>query len=174
MPDFQIAPATLHILRRRLDLDGTAAAVLSEASVATGHALARRWNAHIEATTGLDRAADLDQRWFAPMLVDLLAGIGWGRVQLESLDDQALLIVHADSPEADPAGAPAPTCHFTAGTLATLLGDLAGAPVAVIEVDCLATGGPSCQFLAGSPELIGAARDLLTAGSEWREVLGGS
>ncbi len=175
MPDFRISATSLHALRRRLSATAAdAAALLSEAGAATGHALARRWAAQVESTTGLDRIGDLDHRWLEPLLSEFLVTVGWGRITIEPLAGIALLVHHPDCPEADPAGSDVPVCHFTAGALAALLSDIAGAPLAVIEVACGAWGEPDCQFLVGSPDLVGAAGDLLSAGGRWRDIVSAS
>lgn len=167
---FQISPESLRQLRRGLPgHDG--ANLLHQAGFATGQALAAEWRARIRERTALEDPALLDQRWFGPLLSELCEQLGWGSVEVESPGDQALLISSTQWAESDPDGADIPSCHFTAGALASFLTSQAGAPLAVLEVECRSCGAASCRFLAGSPELVSLAWDLLAAGGDWRDAL---
>ncbi|HRP09018.1 MAG TPA: hypothetical protein PLL69_11085, partial [Gemmatimonadales bacterium] len=65
----------------------------------------------------LDDPARLDQRWFAPLLSELCAQMGWGTLEVESIADEALLLTSAEWSESEPGSASQPACHFTAGAL---------------------------------------------------------
>lgn len=167
---FQISVESIRQLRR--GLQGQAGAeVLHQAGFATGQALSNEWRQGIADRTSLDDPSLLDQRWFGPLLSELCERLGWGPVEVEALGDQALVISSSQWREAEPGSAEQPACHFTAGALASFLSSQAGAPLAVLEVECRSCGGESCKFLAGAPELVSLAWDLLAAGGDWRDSL---
>lgn len=172
MPTFSISPASLATLRSRLHAEGLhPASILTEAGTATGNDLHRHWIEWIRARTALVDPGRLDSRWFAPLLEEFFRGLGWGTIRTAEQGDTALVLESNDWAEADDGDEGQPACHFTAGALAEFLGELANAPIAVLEVECRSAGDPGCTFLIGSPELVGAAEDLLDAGGSWRGVL---
>ena len=172
MPTLPIAPASLHLLRLRLESEGVdPAGILTPAGAATGHALAARWTGFVRDRAGLEDAAHLDARWFGPLLQEFLAADGWGDVVTSDLAGTAVLLESRNAAEADPDSATAPGCHFTAGMLAALLGDIAGESLAFLEVSCRSAGDDACAFLVSSAEVIAAASDLLAAGGSWREAV---
>ncbi len=172
MDDFSIAPASLHRLRRDLDAAGiaTASRILHEAGFATGQALDARWRNRVAQQTGLDEAGQLDLRWFRPLLDEMCVDLGWGSLTVSELGDDAVLLEAGDWAEALPGSAEVPACHFTAGALAAFLTAQAGAPIAVLEVECRSSGAEACRFLAGSAEMLAVAWDLLAAGGDWRDA----
>jgi hypothetical protein len=64
--------------------------------------------------------------------------------------------------EVQPESATRPSCYFTTGLLANLLGQAADAEIAVLEVECRSRGDERCRFLFGAPvtldELYGRLR----------------
>lgn len=172
MPALAIAPASLHRLRHRLDAAGgpVAAEILQAAGFATGEALANRWRNYVAEHTGLNDAGQLDVRWFGPMLDELCVALGWGSISVNELGDAAILLESGAWAEAEPNATRHPACHFTAGTLAAFLTDQAGAPIAVLEVECRSAGHDACRFVASAPAVLAAAYDLLAAGGSWREA----
>lgn len=175
MPTLSVSPVSLHRLRRRLTAagDATAASILHEAGFATGEALAGRWQSYVARRTQLSDHADLDRRWFGPLLGDLCEELGWGRLAIEEFDTGAMTCSSADWAEAEPETTARPSCHFTAGMLAAFFTSLAGTPIGVLEVECRSAGDSGCRFLVGSAELVGAAYDLMLAGGNWMDVVGG-
>jgi hypothetical protein len=73
--------------------------------------------------------------------------------------------------EAEPRGAPFPSCHFTAGMLSDFFTRLGGYPAAVMEVECRTRGEARCRFLVGSPDLLTWMYEGLTAGRAYEELL---
>ena len=104
MPFLCIAPASLHRLRQQLHShDPVAAArLLHEAGFATGEALADTWQHRITERTGLEDAAQLDSRWFGPLLAEVASEFGWGSLTLSELVEEALLLDSTDWSEALP------------------------------------------------------------------------
>ena len=171
-----IAPASLQRLREQLTshAPALAARILHDAGFATGEALAQVWPDRIRQRTGLDDPSRLDLRWFGPLLTEACRECGWGEATVSEFGDEALLLASEHWSEATPDGSLRPSCHFTAGALAAFLTRLAGAPIAVREVECRSAGKSGCAFVAGSPATIGGAWDLLAAGGDWRDAFAGA
>jgi predicted hydrocarbon binding protein len=75
--------------------------------------------------------------------------IGWGELALETLEPARLVVTVRDSPFAAAYGAAsAPVCHLTRGVLESLTASAFGAPWAVRETSCAATGAAQCRFEA--------------------------
>jgi hypothetical protein len=172
MISFTIAAASLHRLRRRLLAagPGTAAAILQDAGFATGESLSAMWRARVTERTGVDDAGELDADWFGPLLGELCGNLGWGTLTADAVADRALLLRSGDWAEAEPDTAEHPGCYFSCGCLAAFLTAQAGAPLAVLEVECRSCGHAKCLFLAGSAETLAAVYDLVAAGRNWREA----
>ena len=172
MPSFTIAPASLHRLRRRLLAagPGVAAAILQDAGFATGESLSLAWRARVSERTGMEDAGQLDASWFGPLLGELCQSLGWGALTTASVADRALFLASVDWAEAEPGSAEHPGCYFTCGCLAAFLTAQAGAPLAVLEVECRSCGSSACRFLAGSADTLAAVYDLVAAGRSWREA----
>lgn len=171
MISFRIASSSLHRLRHRLSAagPGVAADILKDAGFATGESMIAAWQAEVAARTGVGDSARLDAAWFGPLLQELCVGFGWGTLTTTVVGGHALLLSAPDWAEAEPRSGEHPGCHFSCGCLAAFLSGLAGAPLAVLEVECRTTGGSHCRFLAGSPETLAAVYDLVAAGRSWRE-----
>src|SRR5690606_12264438 len=86
---------------------------------------------------------------------DLFATRGWGRLAYESLHPGIGCLESSDRVEADPAaGASRPSCFFSAGLLANILGRTAGQPVGMLEVECRSRGDLRCRFIFGGSAAI--------------------
>jgi predicted hydrocarbon binding protein len=57
-----------------------------------------------------------------------------------------------------------PSCHFTTGLLANLLGQIAGTEVGVLEVECRSRGDQRCRFLFGGTEAVYAVYNRIVEG----------
>ena len=80
---------------------------------------------------------------------------GWGALSHEPRHPGVGLLhspnwVEADADEPDPER----SCSFTTGFLAGLLSELAGGPVAVLEVSCRGRGDEACTFAFGSEAVV--------------------
>jgi predicted hydrocarbon binding protein len=172
MPSFAIAPQSLHRLRQRLQAAGASAAadILQDAGFATGEALYDRWRNQVAAHTGLDDAGRLDVRWFGPLLDELCVELGWGSLTVTPIDDLAVMLEGGHWAEAEPGSSEHPACHFSCGLFAAFLTAQAGAPMAVLEVECRSRGDVACRFLAGSTATLATVYDVLAAGRPWREA----
>lgn len=81
--------------------------------------------------------------------------IGWGRLDFEEVHAGVGSVASGDWAEAEATGsARQPTCHFTTGMLADLLGRLIDDEMAVMEVACRSRGDGACRFLIGGPDAL--------------------
>lgn len=156
-PELAIPVASLAALRRALAGEvgaDSAARGLSAAGHAAGDALFTQLALAPEpdsapAVNGMSEAA------FWRKLSQLLASRGWGTLSHTNLHEGIGALDAADWVEADPeAAASRPSCFFTTGMLANLLGNAAGGAVAVLEVECRSRGDARCRFLFGSSDAL--------------------
>jgi hypothetical protein len=100
--------------------------------------------------------------------------MGWGELVVERIGMRGLELRSSDWAEADPGlGATYPTCFLSSGLLADFLTRLAGAPIAIMEVECRSRNDEHCRFFAGSPETLDAAYDAMAQGEDYLSVFGG-
>jgi predicted hydrocarbon binding protein len=95
----------------------------------------------------------------------LFSSRGWGQLTFSEAHPGVGSLEASDWAEGR-AGADAdrPSCHFTTGLLASLLGQLAGAEVGVLEVECRSRGDQRCRFLFGGTEAVYAVYNRIVAG----------
>jgi hypothetical protein len=159
-----------HVLER--DLGEQTGQLLQEAGFAAGDELYDAFSGWLATRTGVTDPADLDARHLGRLLGEFFRGLGWGQLAVERLGAGSLALDSSDWAEADPGSAAfAPSCHVTAGLLAGFLGRMADQDVAVLEIECRSRHDERCRFLAGSPEMLQAVYDAVTAGQDYREVL---
>lgn len=168
-----LTQASLFSLRAALLASGDAqgAVALQEAGYAGGEALAGAFRQWLTARSDI-AAEDLDLEAFELRLSEFFRETGWGTVSIGALDDVVATIDSGDWSES--AGDPPldhPACHLTTGMFADLFGRLAGAPVAVLEVECRSSGAPRCRFLVGSPEVMDAVYDEMGRGASYEEAV---
>lgn len=151
--------------------DAQAAVALQEAGYAGGDALFdvfRRW---LASRTDI-AAEDLDLEAFEVRLSEFFRETGWGTMTIGSIDDVVATLDSPDWGESDTtSGMPYPSCHISTGMFADLFGRLAGAPVAVLEVECRSSGHPRCRFLVGSPEVMNQVYEEMGRGSSYDEAV---
>lgn len=154
-PELAIPVASLSALRQALTADVGADAAAS-ALRAAGHAAGDAWFPQLQG--GED--GDVSEATFWRRLSQLFQSRGWGSLTHAAVHPGVGALDAADWVEANPdADEARPSCFFTTGLLANLLGNAAGSDVAVMEVECRSTGAPRCRFLFGS----GAALNTLYA-----------
>ncbi len=141
---------------------------MQDAGFVTGEALVGEWREQLQRRTGLTSSAQLDARWFGPLFGEVCAAIGWGTVALEAIGEQAVLLSADAWYESEPDSTEHPGCYFTCGCLAAFLTAEAGAPVAILEVECRSSGDAACRFLAASAETLSSVYDIVAAGGSWR------
>ncbi len=95
---------------------------------------------------------------FWSRLGDFFGKRGWGNLNHEEAHAGVGLLSSADWAEASVDEIdPDASCCFSTGFLSGLLSQLAGGPVAVLEVECRTRGEAACRFAFGSE---GAIHDL--------------
>jgi predicted hydrocarbon binding protein len=140
-----------------------AAAVLRQAGHAAGDALFRA----LAQPRGATELGELEESEFWKRLTQLFASRGWGSLQHATPHPGLGALESPDWGEADPSSpARRPSCFFTTGLLANLLGQVAAADVAVLEVACRSRGDQQCRFLYGSPEALAAVYSRVAAGEQ--------
>jgi hypothetical protein len=99
--------------------------------------------------------AALTQDVFWVKLADFFSQRGWGTLRHEAAHTAVGLLSSVDWAEAgDGEVDPDASCCFSTGFLSGLLSELAGGPVAVLEVGCRTRGEDKCQFAFGSETAI--------------------
>lgn len=121
---------------------------------------------HILASDGSrDSISDIDAATFWRRFAQLFSSRGWGSLQHSDVHPGIAVLAASDWAEADASdGAGRPSCYFTTGLLANVLGKVANGDVSVMEVECRSRGDAQCRFLFGSPGALGSVYDLLLNG----------
>ncbi len=156
MTDIRIPADSILALRRALVTQvgaETAARALQEAGFAAGNALFERLD-------GDQDPGDTPRDTFWTRLAAIFREMGWGSISAEDVHPGIGALTAREWFEADPA-AGRTSCYFTTGVLANLLGRVADAEVAVLEVDC-PEDDPRCRrfLFGGGPALEALYQDL--------------
>ena len=164
---------SLLVLRAAMyrDLGANAAALLQEAGYAGGPVIFDAFERWLQ-EQGRPAAGDLSATDFPVTLTEFLNATGWGSVNLTHIGPAVAALDTEDWAEGD-ANRPLefPGCYFTAGLLADFMGRVAGAEVAVMEVECRSVGSARCRFLVASAEVIQQLYDAMAAGQPYEEVV---
>ena len=171
-PELAIPVASLAALRVALSEEvgpDAAARALASAGHAAGDAL-------IVQLTGPDAAqtsvSDIGEATYWRRLSHLFSARGWGTLTQSSAHEGVGALDASDWVEAnEDAQANRPSCFFTTGMLANLLGSAAGTPISVLEVECRSRGDARCRFLFGSNEALQAVYDRVGAGQSAEAAL---
>jgi predicted hydrocarbon binding protein len=147
--------------------DDAAARALQQAGVAAGDAFFRMLT-HSPA----DAPADWDEALFWRRFAELFERRGWGRIVNERVHEGVAALDAYDWVESNAElGAARPSCFFSAGLLANLLGRVCADEVAVLEVECRSRGDARCRFLYGSPAVLDVLYGRLRSGAALEESL---
>jgi len=174
-PGLRLGRKVIHQLRAALERDTglQAASYLQEAGFAGGEELYGEFTAWLVSTRGVERPADLDERFLDEALSQFFAEQGWGALTAQALGGAVLALDSAEWAEASDEGrGEFPSCHLTCGLLADFFGRLSDGLVAVMEVECRSRGDARCRFLAGAPETLSALYDRMAQGSSYIDALG--
>lgn len=137
-----------------------AADALRTAGSAAGDAFFR-----ILAGPDVDELRSLSAHRFWNRLATLFANRGWGHLRYAEAHPGVGSLEASDwvesrsEPEAE-----VPSCHFTTGLLANLLGHAAGTDIGVIEVECRSRGDRRCRFLFGGTDAVFAVYHRMAEG----------
>jgi bacteriochlorophyll 4-vinyl reductase len=139
-----------------------AAAALRQSGHAAGDALFR-----VLMATQTDDVDLVPADRFWAQFSRLFSSRGWGQLTYSQPHAGVAALESADWAEALPRGtAKQPCCHFTTGLFANLLGQVADADVAVLEVECRTRGDARCRFLFGGAEAVFAVYERIASGAE--------
>ncbi len=166
--------AAMHRAARQLGSPVEAAALVRQIGYESGEGFLEEftgWLMHHRQDPGV-APSDLSAEEFWHLLSAFFGRIGWGRLHFEQLHEGVAALRSQDWVEGRVVEqARQPSCHYTTGMLADLLGRLTDSEVAVLEVSCLARGDGSCRFLFGSPEGLQHVYEGLRSGQAVDEVL---
>ncbi len=160
-PELAIPVASLFALRQALVAEvGPDAA--ARALRAAGHAAGDAWYPRIH---GPDEDGALSEARFWRRMSQLFSSHGWGTLTHAAAHPGVGALDATDWVEAQPeAGESRPSCFFTTGLLANLLGNAAGSDVAVMEVECRSQGDARCRFMFGSADALNALYARVSSG----------
>lgn len=128
--------------------------------------------AGLEASVALQREAgggarSLGKDAFWRRLSEYFSKRGWGTLEHASVHPAVGILLSRDWAEAevdDPSEQA--SCSFSSGYLSGILSELAGGPIAVLEVSCRARGDETCAFAFGSEAAIHDLYGRLLEGAE--------
>ena len=153
---FVVAPESLHILGAALAAatGSNAARPLQEAGYATGVALAAAFREWLH-ERGEGEPGELPLSVFGERVRQLFAELGWGELRMRAEHEEASVLEAERWAEwRTRAEDEAPSCHFSTGMLAGFFGELAGQPLAVLEVEPAEPAPGACRFLMGSEQVM--------------------
>jgi uncharacterized protein len=165
-----IGRASLAALRVSLDRDtGAASAYLQEAGYAGGDAVYQAFRQWLGSVGGpAPEEASIDD--FGRYATEFFRDLGWGSLTIGSLGETVATLDSMDWSEADDAAAQAgPTCHLSTGMFANFFGQVADAPLSVMEVECRSTGAERCRFLLGSVDVMQQLYEEMAAGRPYED-----
>lgn len=152
------------------DLGGGYATYLQEAGYAGGDAVFASFREWLASRGGDAGAVGFDE--FKGLAAEFFRDIGWGTLEVGSLNDVVITLDAADWAEADPTlNIGFPACYYSMGLLADFFGRLAEAPLACYEVECRSNGAERCRFLLGSAEVIGQIYQRITEGVGYQDAV---
>jgi hypothetical protein len=115
---------------------------------------------------------EVDEFW--NRFAAFFAGLGWGRLHFERSHGGVAELSSEEWAEAEPAGgALQPTCHFTTGLLADLLGRVSGDGLAVLEVECRSRGDDRCRFALGGSDALRRVYERMREGASFQDAVEG-
>jgi hypothetical protein len=181
-PEIALPVACLGALRAALAGDlgaDRAAQALRAAGGAAGHTLFRTLSHPpgsdlngADETSAREWLAELEAERFWDRFAKFFSSRGWGRLSFRSLHEGVGALDASDWVEADPGGGMGrPSCFFTTGMLAGVLGRVTDEEVAVLEVECRSQGHTRCRFLFGAPPALEAVFHELAAGRDLETTL---
>jgi predicted hydrocarbon binding protein len=166
VPELALPATALAALRRTLIAElgpERAPGVLRNAGHAAGDALYQILSQ--PAAEPQPPVTELEATRFWRRFAQLFSARGWGNLAHQDVHPGVAVLDSQDWSEADPAAqARRPSCFFTTGLLANVLGQVAGGDVAVLEVECRSRGDARCRFLFGSPAALNGVYQRLVTG----------
>lgn len=116
--------------------------------------------------------SELSADEFWPRLSAFFQSLGWGSLEFRQLHPGIASLTSEQWAEgAAVEGTRQPSCHFSTGMLADVLGRISGDELAVLEVECLSRGDRQCRFLLGGGEALGRLYEEMRAGEPFDAAL---
>ena len=137
--------------------DSQAAVTLQEAGYAGGAALFESFKIWLADRTHVG-VEELDVDAFQHRASEYFSETGWGTLHVGTIDEVVATLDSPDWGECDQ-------------NLGALFGRLAGAPVAVLEVECRSAGQDRCRFLVGSPDVMDAVYEEMGNGTDYEAAV---
>ncbi|HSL71273.1 MAG TPA: 4-vinyl reductase [Longimicrobiales bacterium] len=169
-PELALPVASLAAIRRSLT-DEVGANGAARALRAAGHAAGDALFAALTQPFGGDggdadgsHLSEVSVGTFWRRLSQLFSTRGWGALMHEQVHDGLAALESPNWVEAEPNTTNRPSCFFTTGLLANLLGRSAGSEIAVLEIECRSRGDDRCRFLFGAPETLETVYTRLRSG----------
>jgi V4R domain-containing protein len=174
--DLALPVASLAAIRDALtaEVGGDAAAsALRAAGYAAGDALFTALTQPLGAQDRTQAASlgKLSAKTFWRHLGQMLSTRGWGTLTHSAVHPGVGALDTTNWVEVSPETTARPSCFFTTGLLANLLGLAANAEIAVLEVECRSCGDARCRFLFGSPVTLEALYGRLRAGESIEKTI---
>ena len=117
------------------------------------------------APEGQAQMAALPGERFWHRLRDFFASRGWGSLDADVGHRSVGILSSKDWAEVGEGGSTIPACAVSTGMLSRLLTEVAGSPVAVVEVACRACGSDECTFVFGAEATIYQLHESLLGGT---------
>jgi predicted hydrocarbon binding protein len=115
---------------------------------------------------------EVDEFW--NRFAAFFASLGWGRLHFERSHGGVAELSSDEWAEAEPGGqAHQPTCHFTTGLFADLLGRVSGDGLAVLEVECRSRGDDRCRFALGGADALRQIYERIRDGDSFQDAVEG-
>jgi predicted hydrocarbon binding protein len=168
--EIRIPADSILALRRSLTRQLGAAAA-AQALQEAGHAAGDVLHDRLARGNAGDGLGSLPTDTFWTRLGSLFREAGWGTVEHEELHPGVGALVARDWFEVDP-DTRRPSCFFTTGVLANILGRVAGGEVAVLQVECATSEPGCCRFLFGSGPVLQEVYAALRDGRDLETSLG--
>lgn len=153
------------------DLGGDAAGYLQQVGYAGGDAVYAGFEQWL-AAKGLPAPGSLDVPRFGTLASQYFVDLGWGSFSFGGGSPVATIDSQDWTEASSTGGMDQPCCHIGTGLLAAFFGRIAEEPLAVMEVECRATGATQCRFLVGSAEVMQQVWEAMAAGQTYEEMLG--
>ena len=117
-------------------------------------------------------AVELPASEFWQALNEFFQASGWGSLRHSQLHPGVAVLDSPDWIEAEnPGEMPVFGCHLAEGIFADVLGRVAGAPIAVLEVECRSRGAERCRHLFGGQAALDAVFGNMQAGHSYSEAV---
>jgi predicted hydrocarbon binding protein len=174
----QLPAAALTAFHRALSQDRSpaeAAALTRQMGFESGEGFydaLRDWLARRGTMLGVTEPAGLPADEFWSALAEFFQFLGWGRLEFARLHPGIAALSSTSWAEAEPGSAARqPTCHFSTGVLADILGRVSGDNLAVLEVECRSGGDDCCRFLIGGPEALRGVYERIREGAAFPQAV---